>query len=136
MPKKQWKEQAESYLNRILGLLKGFEEVDYIGQEPYKGKFFALFSDAFRSGFCFPGRRFDEQRDRFVSCKSQRPLISGDAIWEYAKSHRWVHCEMTGQEKRYRNLEIVRTGWDEWIYAWQHYPPPRKYVRRTRVENE
>ena len=38
--------------------------------------------------------------------------------------------EMTGEEKRYCDIEMVRTWWDEWVYAWKHPVPRRKYVRR------
>lgn len=125
----KWKQQAEGYLRQIIDLLRFFAEVDSISQESYKSRFFDIFSDAFRSSFCLVGYRYDEEKDRLVRCKAQRPLISGDRIWEYAKQQGWVHERMM-DEKRYRDIERVRMWWDEWTYAWERHPPPRKYVRK------
>jgi len=130
MTKKEWRQQADAYLHEIMRLLKLYEEVTYIGQEPYKGDFFKVFAEAYRSGYCTLGYRYDEEKDRLVQCKAQRPLISGDAIWSFAKKQGWVHAEMMGEEKRYCDIEMVRTWWDEWVYAWKHPVPRRKYVRR------
>ncbi len=129
--KKQWRQQANDYLQRILRLLKIYEGVDSIGQGPYKGDFFKIFADAFRSGYCTPGHRADKEKGTVVRCKAQRPLICGDEIWAYAKSQGWVHGEVTREEKRYCDIETVKTWWDEWTYAWIHHVPRRKYVRRS-----
>src|SRR6266478_4408913 len=111
MTKNQWRQQANEYLHRILHLLKIYEEVDSIGQGPYKRDFFKIFADAYRSGYCTPGYRADKEKGCFVRCKAQR-LISGDAIWAYAKSQGWVHAEITHDEKRSRDIEMVKTWWD------------------------
>jgi hypothetical protein len=136
--KAEWRKQAHAYLEKLLGLLSAYESVDSIRQESYKSAFFKVFADAYRSGFCWPGDRFDEATDRFVQCKTQRPLISGDAIWLFAKDKGWVRSEMPECDKRNRDIELLRTWWDEWVYAWNRHPPPRKYVRRksSRPRNE
>jgi hypothetical protein len=109
--------------------LKLYEDVS-IRQEPYKGDFFRIFADAYRSGYCTPGYRPDAEKMHLVLCRAQRPQISGDVIWNRAKSQGWVHGGMTGREKRYDDIEMVRLWWDEWTYAWKHSGPRRKYVRR------
>jgi hypothetical protein len=48
-----------------------------------------------------------------------KPMISGDSIWHYAKEQGWVHSEIKATEKRYKQIDTVRTWWDEWTYAWQ-----------------
>ncbi len=123
MGKKQWGNQADAYVSQVLDLLKEYEDVDYIGQESYKSDFFAIFSDAYRSGFCSPGYRIDNESNKLVLCKSQRPLVSGDTIWSYAIEHGWVDAEMHPTEKKYRDIHMVKTWWDEWVYAWNRNPP-------------
>jgi hypothetical protein len=131
MTKKEWREQADAYLHQILELLKCYEEVTYIGQESYKGDFFKVFAEAYRNGYCAIGERFDVKKGHWVPCKAQRPRISGEAIWSFAERHKWVHAEMTGEEKRYSDIQMVKTWWDEWTYAWKRPKPRRRYVRRT-----
>jgi hypothetical protein len=129
---KAWQNEADRFLDEILGLLKAYEDVDWIGQEPYKGDFFKTFASAYRSGFCTIARRYDRATDRLVPCKEQRPLICGDEIWAYAKRQGWVRAEDEDKDKRYRNVVTVQRWWDEWTYAWGHPIPRRKYVRRRR----
>jgi hypothetical protein len=120
MSKKKWQEQATAYHQKIVDLLKLHEDVSNIGQDSYKSDFFKIFADAYQSNFCTPDYRKDESTGRLVPRESQRPLITGDTIWAYAKDQGWVHAEMTGDEKRYRDIERVQTWWDEWVYAWNH----------------
>ena len=130
MTKREWREQADAYLKEIMSLLRLYEGVTYIGQEPYKGDFFRIFAEAYRNGYCTVGHRYDVEKDHLVPCKAQRPLISGDAIWSFAVNQGWVHAEMRGHEKRYCDIAMVQTWWDEWTYAWTHPKPRRRYVRR------
>ena len=131
MAKKSWRDQAEKYLNDVLNLLREFDDVVSIEQEPYKDQFFEIFSIAYRTDFCTPKRRIDRERLRSVQCKSQRPLISSDTIWAHAKKHDWVDSRRTtDDDARYRNIRSVMTWWDEWVYAWDRNPPPRMYHRK------
>ena len=50
MTRKEWRGQADHYLHQILQLLQFYEEVAYIGQEPYKGDFFKVFAEGARHG--------------------------------------------------------------------------------------
>ena len=77
MTKKTWRQQADTYLHEIKRLLKLYEQVTYIGQEPYKGDFFKVFAEAFRSGYCTLGDRYDEEKDRDVQCKAAPPHFGG-----------------------------------------------------------
>ena len=77
MTKKEWRQQADAYLHEIMRLLKLYEEVTYIGQEPYKGDFFKVFAEAYRSGYCTLGYRYDEEKDRLVQCKAHAPSFRG-----------------------------------------------------------
>ncbi len=131
MGKKKFEEQREKYLAEILELLK-INERAAITQSSYKRDFFKVFSHAYRAGFCIPGSRFDEELRVNVQCKLQRPLVRGDAIWAYAKKQGWVHSEMESDEKRYKQIALVQTWWDEWTYAWSHHPnpAPRHYLRK------
>jgi hypothetical protein len=131
MTKKEWQQQADAYFQKIMKLLENYEEVAYIGQEPYKGDFFKVFAEAYRSGHCTFRYRSDFEKDRLVPCKAQPPfIISGEKIWSVAKSQGWVHANMTQEEKRYRDIKMLMTWWDEWVYAWKHPVPRRKYVRQ------
>jgi hypothetical protein len=130
MGKKKWHDDRDWYLTRIMELLNRYEDVINIGQDEYKGDFFKIFADAYRSGFCVPRYRLDRDVKRSIRCKSQRPLVSGDAIWSFAKNRDWVHSEMSGTEKRYEDIRRVMTWWDEWTYAWLRNPPTRRYRGR------
>jgi hypothetical protein len=77
----------------------------YIGQEPYKGDFFALFKEAFRNGY------FEV---------SPRPLLTGDAFRDVLVA-RWFTENEEDNEKRTRLMEQLFSRWDEWRYAWKHY---------------
>lgn len=126
----KWQAQANGYLQEVLNLLQLYEGVGFIGQKPYKDDFFRVFSAAFRTGFCLPHFRVDPRTGVHHYFKCQRPLVDGETIWSYARSQGWVHAKMNGNEKRYRDIDMVRTWWDEWIYAWQRNPPPRRYQRK------
>lgn len=127
MSKKKRQAQADDYLRRILEVLELCEDANIHQAED---TLFDVFKDAYQSGFCNPRFRFDEERGRHVPCKSQRPRVLGDTIWSYAKAQGWVHAEMSGEEKRYQDIELVRIWWDAWIYAWNHPRPKRKYERQ------
>jgi hypothetical protein len=133
--KTEWQQQADAFFRDLLSLLAAYENVDYIGQGSYKSTFFRIFADAYRSGFCSPRYRFDIQKGYHVQSKAQRPRICGDTIRDYARRQGWVHAEMPAEEKRYRYLMMVSIWWDEWTYAWDRNPPPRKYVRRATTEH-
>ena len=105
MSKKRWQAQADDFLRRILEVLEFYEGVNI---DQYKDMLFDVFKDAYQSGFCNPGFRCDEESGRVVRCKSQRPLVLGDTIWSYAKAQGWVHAEMSGEEKRYKDIELAR----------------------------
>lgn len=128
MTKKKWREQASDYFRRILDSLNFLECGAHIDQ--YKSLLFNIFADAYRSGFCYPSYRFDEKRGRVVKCKSQRPLVCGETIWNYAKQEGWVHGEMMANEKRYQDIQRVMTWFEEWAYAWDRPRPRRKYTRK------
>ncbi len=96
MTKEKRRQEADAYLHEIMRLLKLYVDVTYIGQEPYKGDFFKVFAEAFRSGYCTIGYRYDQDKDRLVPCKSQRPLISGDEIWSFAKNPGLGPCRDDG----------------------------------------
>ena len=65
-----------------------------------------------------------------VRCKSQRPLVDRDAIWRHARKAEWVHPEMTDDDKRFRDIQLVMTWWEEWAYAWDFTLPKRKHNRK------
>lgn len=132
MTKKIWRDQADDYLRQILGLLQAFEDVDCIAQESYKSMFFKVFVDAFVRRYCTPSYRESPERNRLIPCKEQRPLISGDVIWAFAKTQGWVHAEMRGDEKRYCDIQTVMTWWDEWVYAWKHPIPTIQSLNRKK----
>jgi hypothetical protein len=130
--KKSWRIESEAIIARVIELLQRYECVQGITQEPYKGDFFKVFSNAYRAGFCTVRRRFDPTSGRMVVCKVQRPLVSRDAIWAAAKNLAWIHGEMDPSEKRYCDIKLVCSWWNEWTYAWDRNPPPRKSSRSNR----
>lgn len=77
----------------------------YIGQEPYKGDFFKLFQEAYRSGFIEP---------------SSSPRLTGDALRETLGT-RWFDDDESLNKKRTELLDLLFTKWDEWRYAWDHH---------------
>ena len=131
MTKKSWRDLAEKHLNEVLNLLREFDDVVSIEQEPYKGRFFEVFAGDYRTDFCTPKRKIDRETLRSVQCNSQRPLISSDTIWAHAEKHEWVTSSgMTDDDPRYQNIRTVMNWWDEWVYAWDRNPPPRMYYRK------
>jgi hypothetical protein len=98
-------QQAKAYLERIPELL---EQNEHSSIDQYRDDFFAVFRDAYHSGFC---------------TGEQQPKIFGEFIWDYAAEHDWVHSEMKETDKRYADIETVKTWWDEWTYALEHYRP-------------
>lgn len=127
-----WKKEVDAYLERVFDLLTLHDGVLNIRQEPYKGDFFGVFDDAYRSGFCRRGQseRFDEKTEELVLCKQQRPRITGDAIRQYVHERGWLDVDETSYKRRYAYLDQVANWWDEWAYAYKHNPPKRKYRRR------
>ena len=108
---------VESYHQRILERLRQDENVA-IAQ--YKDLYFSIFREAYEGGFCAPlsyRKRLlkDTYRLEWIPAK---PQITNDSIWQYAKEDGWVHSEMEGTERRYQQIEMVRTWWNEWTYAW------------------
>ena len=77
----------------------------YIGQEPYKGDFFRLFSQAHRNGYIE---------------SSSSPRLTGDALRDILVT-RWFDDDESLNEKRKDLLNLLLTKWDEWRYAWDHY---------------
>lgn len=117
--KKEHVQAVNSFHERILQRLKIDEDV-CIHQGSYKSLYFQIFQEAYESGFCHPlSYNLHAKKDGFLrGWIFARPLITGDSIWDYAKKQGWVHSQMKGGEKRYKQIEIVRTWWDEWTYAW------------------
>ncbi|GDY10227.1 hypothetical protein LBMAG52_37150 [Planctomycetia bacterium] len=134
MGKQKWQLEAESYLRQILGLLQTYEYVGNIEQRSNKIECFEIFCEAYRAGYCVP--RYSK-KDMGVLCKSQRPIICGQTILDYAKREGWVYSDVDGEreadenERRYQIIETVRYWWDEWTYAWDHAPLRRRYKRKT-----
>ena len=86
----------------------------------YKGLYFSIFREAYESRFCAPlsyNRRpvpGGWDKDWIYA----RPLVTGDSIWHYAKEQDWVNSEIKGNDRRYEQIDLVRTWWNEWTYAW------------------
>ncbi|MEN6449677.1 MAG: hypothetical protein ABFC96_04220 [Thermoguttaceae bacterium] len=119
--KKEHIQAVESYHKQILQRLKTDEDV-CIHQGSYKSLYFEIFQEAYESGFCHQlsyNLRYEGEYV-FYDWIFARPLVTGDSIWDYAKKQGWVYSEMKGDEKRYKQIETVRTWWDEWTYAWIH----------------
>ena len=133
MATKKWTDKRDQFLGEVLSLLRMYEGVLSIRQGSYKEDFFKVFVDAFHAKFCVATERFDVASGRMVRCKNQRPLITPDSIWSYAKDHDWCHAEMTVDEKRYRNIQMVMTWWEEWTYAWERNPPKPRRKRSTAI---
>jgi hypothetical protein len=131
MGKKKWQDQHIQYMNQIMLLLEHYDDVTDVGQEPYKSDFFKIFANAFCAGFCLPSERFSTNSNLYVRCKSQRPLVSGDTIWFFAKDQGWLKAEIGENENRYENILRIMTWWDEWTYAWSRNPPARKRKARS-----
>ncbi|TWT98546.1 hypothetical protein [Stieleria varia] len=131
MAKKLWMTEHATFLDQIFDLLKGYEDVVSVEQEPYKQDFFRVFSEAYRAGYCWPSYRVDEERDRLVQSKVQRPMIFGDTIWEHARALGLIDADSTARNsKMYFHLTSLTVWWDEWTYAWNRNPPPRRYRRK------
>lgn len=127
--KAEWQTQHDAIVDRVLQLLADNEDVS-ISQEGYKGDFFAVFADAYRTHFCTPRRRYDETARRLVDLKEQRPIVHGDHFWYAAKERNWIaDVDVEKQTKRYRDLRTVQNWWNEWKYAWDRNPPPERRKR-------
>ena len=119
--KKVWIQAVASFHERILKRLKIDESV-FIHQDSYKSLYFRIFREAYESGFCGPLSYNEHYRKKDILTEwiCARPMVTGDSIWHYAKQKGWVHSEMKGTEKRYKQIDTVRTWWDEWNYAWRN----------------
>ena len=115
--KKEWTQAVESYHQWILERLRQDEKVAI---HQYTDLYFSIFREAYERGFCAPlSYNIHMQGDGYrVEWIHSRPSITGESIWEYAREHGWVHSEMLGTERRFKQIRTVRTWWDEWTYAW------------------
>jgi hypothetical protein len=77
-----------------------------VHQNPYKNEIFKLFREAYR-------RRY------FESYSS--PRLTGDALRETLQV-RWDTGGTAKVLQRHHLMEAVLIMWDEWRYAWEHYP--------------
>jgi|GEM_PF-5056989 len=112
MGKKLWNTEANNIHQSILTNPQLNNDGINIRQEPYRSDLFNIFRDAYKKGFCGT---------------TKRPLISGDSIWSYARHTGWVHPENQTLKKRYEDIHVVQTWWDEWSYTWDRNPPKRSY---------
>ncbi len=88
------------YLNQTL---KG--GLGYIGHDPYKSDFFALFREAYLNNY------FDV---------SAHPRLTGDWLNAHL-AERW-HTEDEDENKKKRELmSVLFSWWDEWRYAWDRH---------------
>lgn len=117
--KKEWVQAVASYHERILQRLK-LDKAVAIHQESYKSLYFSIFQEAYESGFCAPlsYNLRSVKKGYWTEWIHTKPMVSGDSIWNYAKEQGWVHSEMKGTENRYKQIDTVRTWWNEWTYAW------------------
>ena len=76
--------------------------VGYMGQEPYRGDLFKLFSEAYRKGYM--------NRDA-------NPYLSADGLRGFIIA-RWDNGT---QEQRDKLIDRLCTMWQEWRYAWDKY---------------
>ncbi len=123
-------------MNELLGLLKVYSAIPNLSQEPYKEDFFNIFTKAFNEGFCAYNVRVDYEKQKYVKSKKQKPKIYGSDIWQYAVDNNWVNSDISIDNKRYQNINLVITWWDEWIYAWIRSPLLGKKRKRKKVEDE
>ena len=129
--KKKWVQTVASYHERIMERLRQDENVAI---HQYKGLYFSIFREAYENRFCAPlsyNRR--PIRDGWqIDWIYARPLVTGDSIWRYARQQGWVDSEMKGTEKRYEQIDTVRTWWDEWTYAWHQLMYKTRQCNRNR----
>ncbi len=121
MSKKKWKQDVEGLQRRLLILLQLNEERSF-SQPDIKQDFFKVFRDAYKGGYCCPLRYYcyldSGGRSEWIWPKG-KPMICGDAIWEYASKQHWVHPEMSGGENRYDDIHRMMSWWDAWTFAWE-----------------
>jgi hypothetical protein len=123
--KKEWMQTVASYHQRILERLRQDERAAI---HQYKNLYFSIFREAYEAGFCVPlsyNIRFVRNGFRTEWIRA-RPSVTGDSIWQYAKERGWVHSEMKGTERRYKQIGLVQIWWDEWTFAW------RQLMHKTR----
>ena len=75
----------------------------YMGQEPYKGDLFNLFSEAYHNGYINLGAS---------------PYLSADGLKEIIVA-RWQNGT---EDQRYKQIDRLCTMWQEWHYAWDKHP--------------
>lgn len=135
---KEREQRRLQYLDEIVDLLRLHEPVA-ITQIEYKGDFFKIFEDSYLRGYCTYSYRSDPTLGRMIQRPNQLSIIDGDAIWTHAKEKGWVHAEMSGKEKRYKDISLLRTWWDAWIYAWNNHPKfvtHKPAINRHKVERD
>ena len=74
-----------------------------MGQPPYRGDLFKLFSEAYRYGYMDHG---------------SQPYLSADGLREILRA-RWHNGT---EEQREGLIDKLCTMWEEWRYAWDNYP--------------
>ena len=117
LTRKEWAQTVASFHERILERLRQDEG---FAIDQYKNRYFDIFEEAYKGGFCAPlsyNERYVGDSLRIEPING-RPLVTGDSIWQYARKQGWVHSEMKGTEKRYKQIDTVAIWWDEWTYAW------------------
>lgn len=126
--RKQHRTEQQDLLSKILALLIKYEDVYNIAQRPYKDDFFHIFYIAYTKGFC--GHRIEgNENDIAVWVRTNKPLIVGDVIKDFAREKAWIIPNHPEHEKRESDIDLVRHWWDEWEYAWDRNPPKRSYSR-------
>lgn len=100
-----------------------------ITQTCYKQDFFKIFKAAYQEGFCGYTWRNDLETGRVVQRPNQLSPITGDAIVDHAKERGFVDSEMGGKPKNVEDLTLLRTWWDEWIFAWGRHPENVKSIK-------
>ncbi len=123
MAKKAWRETHQQYLDQLVDLATLHRTVSDIDRRDYKEDYFRIFADAYQNHYCVTAYIEDLERDRLVPAKTQRPLILGDTIRDLSRS-KDLHPDSAA------HLHRLAEWWDEWVFAWSHERPKRKYTRR------
>lgn len=129
MAKKAWNSTRTRILEELVAIARTHETVSDIDRRDYKEDYFRVFKSAFQEGFCVPSYVEDHSRERLVRAKSQRELIHGDTIRELSRNADLPSASAF-------HLERLADWWDEWVFAWLHERPKRKYRRRSSKDGE
>lgn len=123
------RKKAAAITAKIVEFLERHIGQGTIFQKCYQQDFLRLFEEAFLGRFCERGYRYDKLTGKYILCKTQRPLITGDTIRSIGKKYGWISDE--GVEKS-EEAEILKALalWDAWILAYQWNRPKRRYTRR------